>query len=207
MSDSKIKILSKYIPEAAAPLIAKWIDDYKCDFKISKTRSTKFGDYTPPQKGNGHKISVNYNLNVYAFLVTTVHEFAHLYTWNQHQRKVLPHGAEWKSNFKKMMQPFFELDVFPPDLKKVLVNYLQNPAASSCSDISLFKALNQHNLNSHPVFTVESLPLNSLFEFNQGRVFKKIEIIKKRYKCIEVKTGLVYLFSPLAEVTPLKIKE
>lgn len=203
MSDPKIIILSKYLPQAAAPLIAKWINDYKCNFKIAKTRSTKFGDYRPPQRGNGHKISVNYNLNVYAFLVTTVHEFAHLHTWNQHQNKVLPHGAEWKTNFKIMMQPFFDLAVFPPDLEKTIASYLQNPAASSCSDLSLFKALNQHNLNAHQVFTVESLPLNSLFEFKTGRVFKKLERIRKRYKCIEVKTGLVYLFSPLAEIKPL----
>ncbi|TAE37796.1 MAG: sprT domain-containing protein [Sphingobacteriales bacterium] len=203
MPDPKINILVKYVPEAAAPLIAQWINDYKCAFKISKTRSSKFGDYTPPQRGKGHKISVNYNLNVYAFLVTTVHEFAHLHTWNQHQNKVMPHGTEWKANFKAMMQPFFDINVFPPDLKTTIANYLQNPAASSCSDLSLFKALNQHNINQHPVFTVESVPLNSLFEFKPGRVFKKIERIRKRYKCIEVKTGLVYLFSPLAEIKPL----
>ena len=204
MSDQKIKVLSKYIPETAAPLISKCIDIYKCEFKISKTRSTKFGDYRPPQSGNGHKISVNYNLNIYAFLVTTVHEFAHLETWNQHQNKVKPHGQEWKTNFKKMMQPFFKLEIFPPDLKKVITDYLQNPAASSCSDLSLFKALNLHNVSAYPVFTVEHLAVNSLFEFKAGRVFKKLERIRKRYKCIELKTGLIYLFSPMAEIKPVK---
>ena len=207
MSDQKIKVLSKYIPETAAPLISKWIDIYKCEFKISKTRSTKFGDYRPPQSGNGHKISVNYNLNIYAFLVTTVHEFAHLETWNQHQNKVKPHGQEWKTNFKKMMQPFFELEIFPPDLKKVIVSYLQNPAASSCSDLSLFKALNLHNVSAYPVFTVEHLAINSLFEFKAGRVFKKLERIRKRYKCMELKTGLIYLFSPMAEIKPVKTED
>ncbi|TAF46581.1 MAG: sprT domain-containing protein [Sphingobacteriales bacterium] len=207
MPDHNINILEKYIPEAAAPCIAQWINDYKCQFKISRSRSTKLGDYTPPQQGKGHKISVNHNLNKYAFLVTTVHEFAHLHTWNQHQNKVPPHGAEWKANFKTLMHPFFVLDVFPPDLKKVIVQYLQNPAASSCSDISLLKALNQHNINEQPVFTVESLPLNSLFEFKPGKVFKKTERVRKRYKCIEVSTNLVYLFSPLAEVKPLKTNE
>ena len=205
--DQKVQILSKYISEEAAPLISKWIDIYKCEFKISKTRSTKFGDYRPPQSGNGHKISVNYNLNIYAFLVTTVHEFAHLETWNQHQNKVKPHGQEWKTNFKKMMQPFFELEIFPPDLKRVIVSYLQNPAASSCSDLSLFKALNLHNVSAYPVFTVEHLAINSLFEFKAGRVFKKLERIRKRYKCMELKTGLIYLFNPMAEIKPVKTED
>ena len=205
--DQKVQILSEYISEEAAPLISKWIDSYKCEFKISKTRSTKFGDYRSPQSGNGHKISVNYNLNIYAFLVTTVHEFAHLETWNQHQNKVKPHGQEWKTNFKKMMQPFFELEIFPPDLKKVIIGYLQNPAASSCSDLSLFKALNLHNVSAYPVFTVEHLAINSLFEFKAGRVFKKLERIRKRYKCMELKTGLIYLFNPMAEIKPVKTED
>ena len=71
------------------------------------------GDYRPPYAGQGHRISINYDLNSYSFLVTTVHEFAHLLTWNEHKRKAKPHGAEWKANFKRMMRPFFEKEVFP----------------------------------------------------------------------------------------------
>ena len=33
-----------------------------------------------------------------------------------------------------------------------------------------------------------------------GRTFRKLERIRKRYRCIEIKTGLIYLFSPIAEV-------
>src|SRR5687767_3970324 len=104
----KVSLLEKYLPLAAAPIIARWIDYFQCEFKVSRTRNTKYGDYRPPFKNEGHRISVNYNLNSYAFLVTTVHEFAHLLTWNEHKRKAKPHGLEWKNNFKKMMRPFFE---------------------------------------------------------------------------------------------------
>ena len=108
----KVKVLERYLPPAAAPLIARWIDYFKCEFKISRNRNSKFGDYRAPHAGKGHRISVNYDLNAYAFLVTTVHEFAHLHTWNEHKHKAKPHGAEWKANFKKMMQPFFDQQVF-----------------------------------------------------------------------------------------------
>ncbi len=198
--DEKIRILSKYVPAEAAPLIAKWIDFYKCDFKISKNRNTKLGDYRPPQRGAGHKISVNYDLNPYAFLVTTVHEFAHLLSWNEYKGNIKPHGQEWKSNFKRMMQPFFEFDIFPMDVKKAIVAYLQNPAASSCSDLNLYKTLRNYDQKDPTLITVERIPANHIFIMKNGREFKKLDKIRKRYRCLEMKTGLIYLFSPVAEV-------
>ncbi|WP_256012711.1 SprT-like domain-containing protein [Desertivirga xinjiangensis] len=198
----KVAILSKYIPAEAAPVIAKWIDYYKCDFKVSRNRNTKFGDYRSPHGGHHHRISVNYDLNSYAFLVTTVHEFAHLLTWNEHKGRVKPHGNEWKINFKKMMQPFFEKDIFPRDLKQVLQAYLENPAASSCSDMSLFRALKKYDEN--PGVLIESLPIKTVFQIKDGRVFARGEVLRKRIKCTETDTGRIYLFSPLAEVYPLK---
>lgn len=200
MLDPKVKILSKYLPEEAAPLVGKWIDFYHCDFKISKNRATKLGDYRPPQRGEGHKISVNHNLNPYAFLVTTVHEFAHLVTWKELKHLAKPHGQEWKDNFKRMMDPFFELAVFPMDLKKAIVTYLQNPAASSCSDLNLYKALSAYDQKDPSLITVEKIAEQQIFMMKNGREFKKMEKIRKRYRCIELKTGLIYLFSPIAEV-------
>ncbi len=194
-------MLSKYLPPEAAPLVAKWIDYFKCEFKISRNRNTKFGDYRSPYGGQNHRISVNYDLNPYAFLVTTVHEFAHLLTWNEHKGRVKPHGAEWKHNFKRMMQPFFDLQIFPTDLKKAIASYLENPAASSCSDLNLFRALKQYDQKQ--TILIEALPVKSVFQIKGGRQFTKGEQVRKRFKCVENGTGRVYLFSPLAEVFPI----
>jgi hypothetical protein len=200
----KVKILATYLPPDAAPLIGRWIDYFKCEFKISRNRNSKFGDYRPPHSGKGHRISVNYDLNPYAFLVTAVHEFAHLHTWNEHKQKAKPHGAEWKNNFKKMMQPFFETDVFPPDVKHAITSYLNNPAASSCSDLSLYRALRKYDAPKDSHTTVEKLPVKSLFKLKDGRVFRKEEKLRKRYKCIEVNSRRIYLFSAVAEVEPVE---
>ncbi len=188
------------MPESAAPVIAKWIDYYRCEFKISRTRNTKLGDYRPPYQGHGHRISVNYNLNPYAFLVTTVHEFAHLKTWNEHQRNAKPHGQEWKNNFKLMMRPFFELQLFPNEIHSAILNYLENPAASSCADLGLYKALKSFDAKHPNALMVEQVPDQQEFYLKNGRKFKKLERIRKRYRCVETASGLVYLFSPVAEV-------
>lgn len=188
------------MPPEAAPLIARWIDYFKCEFKISRNRNSKFGDYRPPFGGKGHRISVNYDLNPYAFLVTTVHEFAHLHTWNEHKQKAKPHGAEWKANFKKMMQPFFDKDIFPIDVKMAITRYLNNPAASSCSDLNLYRSLRLYDPVKEDIVTVEKLPAKALFKLKDGRTFRIEEKLRKRYKCVEINTKRVYLFSPVAEV-------
>lgn len=196
---NKIEVLAQYLPEQAAPIIAKWIDYFQCEFKISKNRATKLGDYRHPFKGNGHKISVNNDLNPYAFLVTTVHEFAHLLTYNDHKNKVKPHGTEWKNNFKRMMKPFFELNIFPEDIHHTITNYLNNPAASSCTDLTLARALKKYDADL-ATNRIEEIPINAVFTLKDGRKFKKGERIRKRYRCLCLDNGNIYLFNPLAEV-------
>ncbi|MES2454088.1 MAG: SprT-like domain-containing protein [Bacteroidota bacterium] len=197
----KENLLAQYMPAVAAPIIARWIDYFQCEFKISRNRATKLGDYRHPFRGVGHKISVNNNLNAYAFLVTTVHEFAHLLTWNDHKNKVKPHGEEWKRNFKRMMVPFLEKQVFPEDVQQAIVSYLHNPAAASCTDLKLSRALKKYD---SPAATeasrLEELPAGALFTIKDGRKFKKGERLRKRYRCMCLDNGNIYLFNPLAEV-------
>jgi SprT protein len=195
----KTTILTQYMPAPAAPIIAKWIDYFQCEFKISKNRATKFGDYRHPFRDKGHKISVNNDLNPYAFLVTTVHEFAHLLTWNDHQNKVKPHGAEWKTNFKRMMKPFFEIQIFPPEIHQTIVSYLNNPAASSCTDLTLARALKKYDAQ-RSTKRVEELSMKTIFILKDGRRFERGERIRKRYRCVCLDNGNTYLFNPLAEV-------
>ncbi|MBL7930986.1 MAG: SprT-like domain-containing protein [Bacteroidia bacterium] len=192
-------MLRKYLPEPCVPLIAEWIITYDFKLKIKKERSSRLGDYTAPHGGLNHTITINHNLNKYAFLITLVHEVAHLVTYNQHKNSVNPHGKEWKHNFKVLIQPFLNTDIFPLEVFSALRSYMQNPAASSCSDTQLLRSLKLHDENSDRIF-LEYLPHNSVFLYNGSRVFRKGEKIRKRFKCIEISTNSVYLFDPLAEV-------
>ncbi|MET4080790.1 SprT protein [Pedobacter sp. UYP30] len=196
----KTALLAKYMPPNAAPIIAKWVDYFQCEFKISKTRSTKLGDYRHPCGDKGHRISVNYNLNQFSFLVTTVHEFAHLLTWNEHKNKVKPHGLEWKNNFKKMMSPIFGLQIFPPDVHQAINRYMTNPAASSCGDLHLARTLKAYDVLKDDVLHLEQLPKDAVFKIKDGRRFAKGEQLRKRYRCLCLDDKRLFLFNPLAEV-------
>lgn len=199
-SERNQSILQKYIPEKAVPVIAEWI--YKFDFKlkIKKSRSSKYGDYRPPVKGQNHLITINYDMNKYAFLITLVHEIAHLSNYNKHKDAVKPHGEEWKLHYKLLMQQFLIPDIFPIDVITALRKYMNNPAASSCTDINLLRVLKKYDLRQDTVL-LEDLPLGALFQFNKNRNFIKGEQIRKRFRCRELKGNRVYLFNPLTEVT------
>lgn len=192
------------MPEAAAPIVSQWILETGCRFRVAKSRSTKLGDYRAPFQGKTHQISVNHDLNPYAFLITTVHEFAHLKTWTQHKDRVKPHGREWKNNFKELMTPFFKLQILPHDVTISLLQYMDNPAASSCTDLNLYRTLKKYDQGANDVITVESVPTDSIFSIKNGRVFQKKEKLRKRFKCIELSTGRLYLFHPIAEVFPVQ---
>ncbi|MFO0321326.1 MAG: SprT-like domain-containing protein [Bacteroidota bacterium] len=196
------EILRKYIPHFAVDIIALWIIELDIKLKITKERSTKLGDYMPPHKGKNHTITINYNLNEYSFFVTLIHEIAHLKTYNYYKNSVTPHGQEWKSHFKMLMNPFLNTENLPIDILYALRKYMNNPAASSCSDVTLMRTLKLYDKQEENNTTIflERLPIKTHFLYNASRVFEKGEQLRKRYRCKEISTGSVYLFSPLAEV-------
>jgi len=169
--------------------------------KIKKKRASKLGDYRYDPNRQQHIITVNNDLNYYSFLITYVHEVAHLVTFSEHRRNVKPHGREWKNNFKKLMLPFLNNDVFPDQVLRTLAKYLKNPKASSCNDHELMRALRcfddkRSSLNLHEISA------GALFKFRE-RVFRREDLRRTRYVCCEVSTRKKYLISGMAEVEPV----
>jgi hypothetical protein len=112
----------------------------------------------------------------------------------------MAHGAEWKTIYGSLLKQFVENKIFPADIEKELLSSLKNPAASSCAEDDLIRVLRKYDTNTNGYRLVEEIPTNSLFKLDDGKVFKKGEKQRKRFKCEEVKTGKMYLFSPVYEV-------
>ena len=193
-------ILHKYIPEKAVPVISEWVYTFDFKLKIKKSRATKYGDYRPPIKGENHVITINYDMNKYAFLITLVHEVAHLSNWNKNKNSVKPHGEEWKFHYKMLMQQFLIPEIFPVDVITALRKYMNNPAASSCSDLHLLRILKKYDHRNDTVL-LEELAEGSVFIYRENRSFIKGEQVRKRFKCKELNTNRMYLFNPLTEVS------
>lgn len=195
--------LRSYLPDGTFDDVLHYLQHYNVHLTITRRRQSILGDYRHAMAGKTHRISVNGNLNPYAFLITLLHELAHLFTYEQFGHRVQAHGREWKTEFGKILARFLLKKVFPADIEKALMNTLQNPAASSCGDEKLLRALHQYDEKNEGTHLVEQIPEGSLFVIKGGRVFKKGEKIRKRYKCVEVKTGKLYLFSAVYEISIL----
>ena len=192
--------LRQFIPEKSLENVLYYISYYKVQLTITRQRQTVLGDYRHAYNGKGHRISVNGNLNKYSFLITLLHELAHLFTHENFGRRVQAHGRQWKDEFGKILAKFLADKIFPADIEAALLQTLKNPAASSCGDENLLRILRNYDPKKTGHYLVEQMKEGALFSINGGRIFKKGEKIRKRYKCTEVETGKLYLFSGVYEV-------
>ncbi|MEN8124389.1 MAG: sprT domain-containing protein [Bacteroidota bacterium] len=193
---NKREILSKYLPETSVDMVIELLDIHPCYLKIVNNRKTKHGDFRKLPDGS-YQITINCGLNPNRFLLTLIHEIAHLVTYKKH-KKVKPHGIEWKINFQHLMLPFFKPEIIPSDLMPLLANYLKNPKASTDADTNLSLALKKYDISNGKHIVLE-LPINTEFKHN-NRLFVKGKKRRTRYECIEILTDKKYLFHQNAEV-------
>jgi hypothetical protein len=196
--------LQTYLPPGTGDAVMAYLHQHKVHLTVSKERKSILGDYRHRTHNANHRISVNGNLNHYSFLITLLHELAHLLTFEQYQNRVQAHGTEWKMIFGKLLQQFIQHKIFPADIESELLQSLKNPAASSCAEDGLLRVLRRYDAKGSTHLLIEELASGSLFCIKDGRVFRKGEQLRKRFKCTEIKTRKIYLFSPVYEVELVK---
>lgn len=190
--------LENYIPKYALERVAKLLNNDKLTVKIKNERKTRHGDYRTMPNGN-HQITINSNLNSYRFLITLIHEIAHFEAYCNFGRTIKPHGLEWKKTFQHLMLPFLNPQIFPSELLPLLAEHFKNPKASSDTDVNLSLALKRFDEPNNKTYIFE-VPMGVDFRLYNGRIFTRGNKRRKRYECLELKTGRLYLFNPNAEV-------
>lgn len=192
--------LQDYLPKNSFDEVYKYLRQYNVHLTITRKRQSILGDYRNAYQDKSHRISVNGNLNAYSFLITLLHELAHLLTYEQYGHRVQAHGNEWKKIFGNILYSFVSKKIFPEDIEDALQRSLKNPSASSCGDEYLLRTLRKYDNQKEGHTTVEELSTGAIFTIKGGRVFKKGEKIRKRHKCTEIATGKIYLFNGLYEI-------
>lgn len=198
--------LTAFLPAGFEEMVADLLFSTPVKFKVVPPRSTKLGDFRASFNGEKHQITINGDLNKYAFLITTLHEFAHLQTFNEFRSSVKPHGEEWKHTFRKLLVPAIDSGLLPQDIQQALINSLTNTKASSCSDIQLSRVLKRYDEQNTGLVSLETLPKNSTFVL-QGKQFLKGELRRRRYVCEDMSNSKKYLVHALSEVSPIKLDE
>ncbi len=192
--------LASYVPDGSFEPVLQYIIDYKVQLTVTRSRASVLGDYRHAHAGKNHRISVNGDLNKYSFLITLLHEIAHLITFEKYGNRVQPHGQEWKMLFGNLLTVFTQKNIFPDDVQQTLLRSINNPAASSCGDEKLLRVLKNYDERKEGIYFVEQITQGEKFIIKGNRIFEKGEKIRKRFKCKEIATGKWFLFSPVSEV-------
>ncbi len=200
--EAPLEYLENYLPSGASGKLLEYLHRYQVHLTITRTRKTILGDYRHATGTDHHRISVNGSLNQYAFLITVIHEIGHLITFQQYGNRVYSHGKEWKQAYRAVLEDFMGLKLFPSDLHHTLLKSMHDLPASSCSDVNLTRVLKNYDRRDQTVL-VEDIMEGSHFKTSDGRMFKRGRQIRKRIECAELRSGKLYLFSPVYEVLPV----
>lgn len=193
--------LEQFLPPNTFDKVAPFFQTHAIHLTLTHERKSLLGDYRSPSAAEPyHRISVNATLNQFSFLITLLHELAHLETFIHFRDSVSPHGREWKTQFRHILIPFLGKRIFPADVEKALHAYLHNPAASTCTDPALFKALYRYDERKPGYKLVDDIEINKFFATDDGRIYQKLEHLRTRAKCKDTKTGRMYFFQGIVEV-------
>ena len=187
-----------YIPPGAQPYCNSLRQKYDFKFILKRSRLTKLGDFRVNRATGEYSVSVNRDLNHFQFLITFIHELAHLKVAEDHPRSVKSHGKEWKIAFQELLQPVLIDTVFPEPLLSVLKKHMLNPKAAAGSDPELWNALKEfdsHETNQQ----LSSVADGSIFLFRKKQ-FTKIKKRRTRILCRAVGTNSLYLIPGIADV-------
>lgn len=201
VTEHPMQALAAYLPEGSFEPVVSYLHQYKVHLTVTKHRKSVLGDYRHAGWGGNHRISINGNLNKFEFLITLLHELAHLLTYEQYRNKVEAHGKEWKYCYSQLLIVFVQLKIFPSDIEKALQKSIANPSATANGETALLLVLRSYDaIKKEGHFTVAELHEGDLFQTEKGKIFRRGIVRRKRIECLEVKTGLLYIFSPITLV-------
>ena len=184
-------LLENHVPPTGLPYCFQLWQAHSFDFRLRKKRISKVGDYTC-HPGRTPRITINHDSPPYLFLLTYVHEVAHLVVHQTHGWKPEAHGSLWKETFRQLMSPLMKEEIFPADLLQVLKNHMIQPKASSFSDTKLTHALRQYDERQKSATLLSEIPEGSIFGLH-GRWFTKGKLKRTRVLCRELKTKKNFL--------------
>ena len=195
------QILQQHLPQESINYCLELWKKNPFNFSVTRSRKSKFGDFRWRKDRPLQTITINGDLNPFQFLITFIHEVAHLHAFVRHGLTIAPHGNEWKRTFQELMHPLLRKEVFPMDILIPLSRHMRNPKATSVGDLFLTKELSKYNLHIPErtgVFLAD-IQSEKVFELN-GRKFRKKETRRTRVLCEEISTGKRYLISQMAQV-------
>lgn len=202
-----VSLLAPHLPAPALCYAEQIHQRFGFSLRIVKPRRTRLGDFRVYPDGH-QQITVNADLNPYAFLITYVHEVAHAAVYQAQRnagrryRQTRPHGIAWQQAFRELMQPLLNESIFPAAILQPLLVYLQQPTATTAGCPALIAALREA---APPRLDLPGqLPLADLVEGQaflfQKKIFVRGALRRTRVVCKETASGRLYAILAQAQV-------
>lgn len=190
-------------PASSASILLRICRNIPFDLQLRNNRAGKLGDFRYPDRGEEAIITLNKDANKYRFLLIFIHELAHLTVWLDKGRQRYPHGKNWKVEYSRLLQLLLGKKVFPRLLESAVRLHSFSPRATNHGDLNLVMALREYDPGNKSKLLIE-IPANDLFKLDNGKVYRKGEILRTRVLCCEVGSRRKYLIHSHAEVTAVK---
>ena len=207
------RILANHLPPQAVEVVYDYLDRHRVHFHITRSRSSKLGDYRWPQgEHNYHEISVNGDLNPYLFFLVFLHEAAHLETHLKYKlrtptseiRPFMPHGHEWQAEYAALLDSHAAL--FPPEVQPLLKRYARRIPLNRALLRQIEELLHRYDpdYSAEEHLTLDDLPAGSRFRLKSKPdiCFESLERRRTRWLCRDLATGRQYTVAATAEVLP-----
>ncbi len=188
-------VFDTHLPATSATYGRSLWQHYGFTFRVVRPRRTRLGDFRVLPHGPT-VITVNADLNPYAFLITYVHEVAHAEVHRTYRRRGKPHGRAWQTAFQRLMQPLMTEAVFPAAILEPLRMYMAKPAATTSASPALMLALRQTDAPDADLITGSRVLLCDVPEGQPFVLSKKTYVRgtmrRTRVVCKEVSSGKSY---------------
>lgn len=197
-----LQFFEKYFGNKPAVWCMQLWQTHRFKLVVTKERKTKLGDFSI--RKHQAIITVNGNLRPEAFLVTYLHELAHLLTFKRYGNKVAPHGQEWKMCYTALLQEALDAGYFSEKVAPVIIQHIKKPKAATTSDQLLYHTL--HADAGAGVITLAQIPDGGYFSF-RGKIYRRVALRRTWCTCECWPKGITYRISTVARVSPISIEE
>ncbi len=168
--------------------INEYLDGIK--FTLVEPRKTALGVWK--FRAGQHEITVNRDLTGIQFMLTTVHEIAHVRTWNIYNNTVKLHGQEWKDQYRQLMLPLLQ-GYFDLNTDNILKKHMINPPASARCTAELKRLIEPG------VKLLKDICVGCSFKLKDGREFVKLRKRRVKWECSDPE-GKLFLVPEIIQV-------
>lgn len=181
MTEQRSKFNLKFLPEDFQDLILNIKEEEGFALTLSNPRKSKLGDYRYNFRTKSHHITINIDLEPIYFLITYLHEVAHKMCCDQFKRKAQPHGKEWKALFVSLLWSAKHQIKLSDSDNEIMLNFISNPQARF-----------QKFTKNDNYLKLSDLKNDTVFELEDGKLFKLIIKRRTRYLCLNTLNNKEY---------------